>query len=390
MAATLKKKKKARTKLKAFGSGAADLEAIRSVSSEFGAWKPAPETLRKIEAVPTIFPWYNVVTGVGGHPTGCLALLHGPSGEGKTSFMLGLGKSYLMRNHFFGLVDAERTTPDTWVRQLFGSLYDHPGFVLLPTSTYEEVSDAVRDFCRTIAKKREAGSLPADTTALIVIDSLRKLFPKDMLKNLLTEGAANVRGKSASRGVDGYGGRGAQIKAKLNSAWTDELIPMLADTNCSLIFIGREIERQKINIFDSGPDYKVLGGTAVNYDATLRIRVKSKLLKDANEAGAIVGERLAVEVHKTKLMHRRVKTPTGYFHTSNGTITPLGFDRFRDVLDLAIHTGVVEKKKGWHRWGDEPMGNGEVAALKWLISNPKAMLEIENRAVASGLEMNPG
>ena len=77
-------------------------------------------------------------------------------------------------------------------------------------------------------------SLPLTTSALIAIDSIRKLVPKKLFDELAKAEKADSGDKPKGRfakkpkGVDGYGGRAAQLKAALNAAWMDELVPLPA------------------------------------------------------------------------------------------------------------------------------------------------------------------
>ena len=50
-----------------------------------------------MRAVPTIFPQYDRATRVGGHPIERWTTVHGPSNHGKTTFLHGLGASFLQR-----------------------------------------------------------------------------------------------------------------------------------------------------------------------------------------------------------------------------------------------------------------------------------------------------
>lgn len=367
-----------RTRTKKGFTGGRDerTKALAAVAADFKGWRPAPEVLRKIEAVPTIFPQYDAAVRVGGHPISRFTLVHGPSNEGKTAFTLGLGRSFLERGHFFAFADAERTTPPDWLKTLFGQWHDHPAFVALPIHTYEQTVDGVRDFCTKVAAARDKGDLPPDVTGLIVIDSIRKLVPAGLLKTLLKEGA---EGSKKSKGVDGFGGRAGQIKAALNAAWVDELIPLLADTRMAMAVIARETTDPNAGMYDEG--IKVGGGSALYYDSSLDIRVSRRFIRDGDDKGRIYGERHTLEIRKTKVAKKEEQHPRAYFHTSNGTLSPEGFDRPRDLVELGIATGIIELKGSWYSYdtGEESgkLGQGEHGAVKFLHANPPTMALIE-------------
>lgn len=349
------------------------ISALSSIIGKDSAFRPAREILKRVRAVPTIFPDVDRKLRVGGWPIERLATIHGPSSEGKTSFLHGLGLSFLQRGHFYVHVDAERTTPITWMESLFGQFADSPLFLAYRPPSFEETSDAVRAFLTTLAAARAKGKVPKDTTALIGIDSLRKLVPKDFLKKVAKEGVAKSSQKS---GVDGMKGMGAAIKAKLNAAWIDELTPLLDDTMSSMIFVGREMENTEGGEWD--PDWKLGGGKAVYFDSSITARIERKWVYgpgEKDERKPVYGERHGVAIRKTKVAGKEEKVVHAFFHTSNGVLVPPGFDRARDVVCVARDLDVL-KGDGWLSW-NRRRWNGEHAATKFLTANPLVLAELE-------------
>lgn len=364
---------------------------LAAVAKDFKEFKPAVEVLTPIEAVPTIFPQYDVAAGVGGHPISRFTLVHGPSNEGKTTFVLGLGKSFLERGHFFAFADAERTTPPEWLSALYGPLMQSPGFVALPVSSYEQTVEGVRDFCTKVAKARSAGNLPEDCTGVIVVDSIRKLMPKNLLSNLMAEAgksdAAEGKGKAAGKkkkpkGVDGFGGRAAQLKAALNAAWMDELVPLLADTRMAMVVIARETDDADADEYALEEDrVKVGGGKAIYYEGSLVVRVSRTFIRDDEDKSRIYGERHKLVIRKTKVARKEEAHPKAYFHTSNGMLGgPEGFDVARDLLELGQDMGLVEVNGSWFSYdlGEKSgkLGQGKNGALKFLYSHPEVLADL--------------
>jgi len=353
------------------------LAAIAKVADRFSGFKPAGEVLTKVRAVPTNFVQLNVATRVGGWPIERIGLVHGPSGYGKTSFALGLGLSFLERGHFFAYVDAEYTTPQTWLSQLMAEQAINPAFVAKRPKTYEETRDSVKQFAETIGQAKDKGDLDSETTALIVVDSLRKLVPNRMAEALEKE-AEKV-------GLDGMRGMGGAYRAALNSAWFDELIPLLFHTGTALVVVARE--RKKMNAQPFETQYEIGGGESVIYDSSLICRITREFVKEGEE---ITGERHLVRISKSKVGGRDGKYTDAHFSTSLGITSPAGFDRARDVLEMALSCGVVEKKAGKH-WvttdagplgAGEVFGNSEAEALKYMRANPAANQAIEEQATA--------
>lgn len=327
------------------GGGPAErLAAMHRVAGRINGFRPAKEVLTKVRAHPTIFPLYDRATKVGGHPIERVALVHGPSNHGKTAFVHGLGLSFLRTADFYCYVDAEYTTPEDWLTMLMAGYSDHPGFLATRPESYEETVASVRNCLTTIAKAREEGELEPSTTALVVVDSIQKLVPKDLMAKVLKD--------INKHGLDGASGRGAMIKAALNSQWLNELVPLLYHTKASMVFISREYEQgvdlSKLHEPGGGSEFKVGGGKALIFESSIVARVTRSWVKDGSgEDARVVGERHRVDITKTKVSGKQHKVETGFFHTSNGVLVPAGFDRARDVLELAIDAGLVTLSGSW-------------------------------------------
>lgn len=353
------------------------LAVLEQVAAESKAWRPAREVLTKVRAVPTTFVQYDRATRVGGHPIERFTTLHGPSNHGKTTFVHGLGLSFLQRGHMYGLVDAEYTTPEDWLDRLMAEHTSNPGFLALRPHTYEETVDAVRSLLTQLQKARVADTTGAlhDMSALVAVDSMRKLVPEDIYAKIMKKGAS---GKDGS--VDGMGGRAAQIKAAMNAAWLDELTPLLYHTHSAMVAIARESEdtTADANAKAWGNDWKMTGGKALEFDASLVIRItRASWVKDGNgDSARVVGERHRITIRKTKVAGKADKTVVCHFHTSNGVLFPEGFDRPRDVLELAREYGIVEEAGSWLKWGSV-RAQGETGMLKRLHERPDSLAALE-------------
>jgi recombination protein RecA len=333
-------------------------------------WRPAREVLTRVRSVPTIFPWLDYATKVKGYPVGRITVVHGPSSEGKTELALGLGLSFLKRRHFFGLVDAEFTTPITWLEGLMTRYADDPLFLALRPKSYEHTVDAVRQMLKTIIAGKETGDLPKDTSGLIVVDSLRKLVPENFLAKIAKNGAQGERGS-----VDGMNGMGAAIKAKMNADWFDELTPLLYRADVAMLLIGRESENRDAP--KGGPAWKLTGGKSVLFESSLSMRVERDWVREgAGKDATVTGERHDVEIYKSKVAGKDDIVDVFSFHTSNGKLSPEGFDPARDILELGVQLGVVKMAGSWvsyrtKRW------QGKNQAVKRIAADAALREELE-------------
>ena len=369
-------------------------KALGAVSKRFRGWRPQAEVIREVEVVPTCMPAYDVHNRVGGHPISRIALVHGPSAEGKTLFELALLKSFLERGHFAAFADAERSTPARWVNTMMGEVAKSPGFVALPVKTFEHGRDAIRSLCETTAEARVKRELPEDVTALVCVDSLRGLVPKAIFDELKKAQEADAaEGKQRSRfgkkpkGIDGFGGRAAQMKAALLSAWMDECVPLFADTRCALLLIGRETKAEVESGFrvitEEWKEYKVGGGVAPFFMASQVIRVTREYVrvKDSDGKSQVVGERHDLAMYKVKVSGKEDVAQYAYVHTSNGVQSPEGFDRARDVSALSVQLEVVKPHGSWLVRSDtgEAIAQGEEQLVRKLRTEAGLMGELERQ-----------
>lgn len=350
---------------------------MAKVAQSFGAFRPAAEVVRRVEAVPTLFVDLDRVFGCGGLPTGRIIVVHGPPNNGKTALTLGLGLSFLKRDHFFGLADLERTTPTDWLENLYGDAAKHPGFVALSgDGTFEHVRDGHRSFFEGVAEGRKSGDLPPDTRAITLVDSIKKLIPKKLWDELDKAIAADTkatkvlpggRKQKPKGGVDGAGGRAGQIKAAYLSAWFDELVPLLAETQGTVIMIAREeVGEEQIGTF-TREVITLNGGRAVNFESSLTLRVlASPTYEGDGDKREYVGEKHIVQVRKTKVAAKEERVPEAVFHTSNGAQCPAGFDRARDLFACALELGVIEVKGSHYSTTRAKLGQGQTQALQSL------------------------
>jgi RecA/RadA recombinase len=379
------------------------MENLMAVAAAFQGFRPAHQVLERVQAVPTVMIQYDHATRVGGHPTKRISLIHGPSGEGKTYATLALVRSFLRVDNPALFIDAERTLEEAFARMVLGDAYEHPLFHPHIPSTYEDTVRQVRVWCNTVKKLRDAGKLAKNACGLVVVDSIRKLVPEDQW-NKITKLAKKEGDKDKVRD------RSAQIKAMMNAAWCDELIPLLEQTGCTMVIIAREADDPNADIRAkmAGYGYKVGGGAALYYDASLDIRIerasfvsKENLDKQGNKTKpTIYGERHRVTIKKSKIAGKEDRVTVCYFHTSNGILVSPGLDAARDVLELAKRFEIVRapgakkgaKKKtgggGWLSWGNHRW-QGEHAAVKKLTAEPELLASLERAVREKFKQANP-
>lgn len=345
----------------------ARLDAMSRVAGAFKSFRPAVEVVRRVEGVPTIFVDLDRMLGCGGLPTSRVIVVHGPANAGKTALTLGLGLSFLRRDHFFGLADLEHTTPTDWLEGLYGEAFRHPGFVALSgDGTFENVRDGHREFFEGVAEGRRKGDLPPETRAVTLVDSIKKLMPKKLWEELDKAVSADAseankgqgRRNKKPKGIDGAGGRAGQIKAAYLSAWFDELAPLLATTLGTVILIAREsVTEEQVGQFTKEV-ITLGGGNATNFESSATLRVTNHpIYEEVGKEKQYVGERHVLQLRKTKVAAKDERMPEAVFHTSNGALCPAGYDPARDLLVCALELGVVEVHGSHYSVADARLGS---------------------------------
>ncbi len=364
---------------------------LSALDKRFAAFKPAREVLTNVRAVPTCFVQFDHGTRCGGWPLERPAVIHGPSNEGKTVFLLGIAGSFLERNHFVQWNDAEQTTTEKWVEELLASLVKHPRFFACRQNNYEKFVDETRAFHRTVKDARLAGEIDAATSAITIVDSLRKLVPEDIMAKIKKFGAGGDKGS-----VDGMGGRGAQIRAAMNAAWLDELVPLVAECGTSWAGIARETQDAEADEWakKAGNDYKVGGGKALIFDSSLVCRIQRDkwITVGEDKAKVVLGERHEIAIKKTKVGGKEERETRAYFHTSNGRESPYGFDFARDAVELALTLGVLVQNGSSYGWPARQIKSafsGRENMIRELREAPDDLVMLQDECRAKFDEVEP-
>lgn len=289
-------------------------------------------------AVPTIFTGFNRLMGVGGAPLSCVWLVHGPSMGGKTAALLALLKSVQQAGGLTAFVDAElaadtrrwfpRLGVDTSKCLYIGRSDDKKA---LGPLSYEEVVDEVDGLIERYLGMIRAGEIDPNTPFIIVVDSISRMVPGQLFKNLKKDG-----GKALAGGV-------GRLQALLNTAWMAELGAKVGDANILFAAIAHEYTKTDGKSWTSG--YKVRGGDSLIYDSMIEIRVTyaGGVADYSKDGSPTVGKK-----HRIKLLKNKhgPAFKECYFYTSDGSgKCPMGFDRTREVIHEGLLRGIIEGPK---------------------------------------------
>ncbi len=355
---------------------------------DIDGWGQASEVFDYVTSVRTIFPDFNRATTVGGLPVRRIHTVHGPTHGGKTAFALGLVKSFVDVGHIGGYIDAEHTLGQEFVEETVRELKDKRNFIANRPESYEKTIKAVDTFLAKVSKARET---EPGIKSILVIDSINKLVPERELASLLKKETTDYKGKKSGGASELTKGHQGRYRAALNQAWLDHLTPIVARAECAMVIIAQERDEADTTSFVKD-DFKVKGGKALMFDASLVIRVSkaAPIYDTGNEKknDKIVGFAHRVRIWKSKIGHMDGKYSDCAFHLSNGKIAPAGFDMARDSLAIGSKMGIVKTAGAWFSYqGRRQQGiNG---AIEHMIKHPDRLNDLMNE-IAEKIDKDAG
>lgn len=264
--------------------------------------------------VPTILTSYNRATSVGGHPLGCMTLVHGPNQVGKSALALAIIESLRGYGHPTFILDTEFAAEKKW----YGAISPRSGFKM--SGSLNEAHDDVQSMLDRLRKGKEAGKISEDVGAGFLVDTLTKLLPEELLKKIEDNGPE----------------RAFPLQANFVSLWLKSLIPKLYRSGSSMLVVLQE--RTKMNAKPFEADYKVTGGHSVQYDNRLRLRVY--YAKKVKMKATVVGMECRYTVENNKIAGTMMER--GIFFTANGRDSDKGLDLVREALAEAEQRGWID------------------------------------------------
>ena len=138
-----------------------------------------------------------------------------------------------------------------------------------------------------------------------------------------------------------------------------------------VIFVNQV--REKIGVMFGNPE-TTPGGRALKFYSSVRIDIrKVDMIKSGVDITGI----------KTKVKIVKNKVAPPFKFTELEIEFGKGISREGDLLDLAVHQGLIEKSGTWFSIGEERMGQGREAAKTFLRNNPQIFTDLEKKIQAA-------
>ncbi|MBU0574513.1 MAG: recombinase RecA [Candidatus Margulisiibacteriota bacterium] len=308
--------------------------ALAQIEKNFGKgsiMKMGMATRLQIEAIPTGSLSLDMALGVGGLPKGRIIEIYGPEGGGKTTVSLQTIAEAQRAGGIAAFIDAEHAMDPVYAKKLGVDINN----LLISQPDYGEQA---LEICETLVR---SGAID-----IIVVDSVAALVPK-----------AEVEGEMGDAQIG--------LQARLMSQALRKLTSVVSKSKTVLIFINQL--REKVGVMFGNPEVTP-GGRALKFYSSVRLDVRAR--EKIKEGEQIIGTRVAVKVVKNK-----VAPPfrSGSFVLIHGE----GISKQAELLEMGVAANIVAKSGSWYTFGEEKLGQGFDASIKYLKATPSTAEKIE-------------
>ena len=286
-----------------------------------------------VEAIPTGALSLDIALGVGGIPKGRVTEIYGPESSGKTTLCQHIIAEAQKRGGIAAFIDVENALDPVYASCCGVNVEE---MYISQPDTGEQALEIAEALVRS-------GAID-----IVVVDSVAALVPR-----------AEIEGEMG----DAHMG----LQARLMSQALRKLSGAVKQSNTALIFTNQL--RQKIGVMFGNPE-TTTGGMALRFYASVRLDMRR--VQAIKESGEVIGNRTKATVKKNK-----VAPP---FRVAEFDIMyNEGISKVGDVLDIAVDTGIIEKRGSFYSYGETRLGQGRENVKGYLRDNPGMAIEIENQ-----------
>jgi recombination protein RecA len=315
------------------------MEAVRELRGNDSIAQLTGAKIAKVPVISTGLPSLDAALGIGGLPKGRIVEIAGEEAVGKSTLALHVVAEAQRLGGICAYVDAEHSLDPAYARALG---VDTESLLFSQPTTGEDALNTAADLVGTRA------------VAVVVIDSVAALTPK-----------AELEGEIG----DSHMG----LQARMMGQALRNLVGAANRTGTLVIFINQF--RSKIGVMYGSPR-TTTGGNALKFFASVRMELGRRGAIKVGDTP--IGTLINIKVNKNK------HAPP-FKETEIDVIWGQGFDRYSDLLGMAITVGVVEKASGARFvFGGEQFAHGAAQAAAKLREDPKFYAELKKLVAAKG------
>ena len=288
----------------------------------------------KVEVISTGSLLIDQAIGVGGLPCGRIVEIYGPEASGKTTLALHAIAQAQQKGGICAFIDAEHALDPAHVRKL-GVNTDE--LIISQPDYGEQALDIAEMLVRS------------GVVDMIVVDSVAALVPK-----------AELEGDMGDVHVG--------LQARLMSQALRKLTPVVHKSKTVIVFINQV--RQTIGAMPYSPKETTTGGKALKFYASVRIEVRR--IASLKKKDVVIGNRVSVKIAKNKVAapFRKVELDL---------LFDQGISPELDLLDAALHYGVIVQSGAWFSINGEKIAQGREQVIEYLKNNGAVMTSLKKQ-----------
>lgn len=263
----------------------------------------------------------------GGYGLGRIVEIYGPESSGKTTLTLEAAVQAQKKypNKWIAIVDAEHSFDPEYAEKL--GLNMDMVKISQPDNGEQAIDIAI-------------GLIGTGAFSMCIIDSVAALTPKAELEGEMTDSQMGLH-------------------ARLMSKALRKMTGVANNTNTMVFFINQL--RDKIGVMFGNPE-TTTGGNALKFYATQRIDIR-------RSAGDKDGDEFINNKTKCKIVKNKIAPPFKKCEFNIGFGT--GIDKTKEVVDLAVDFGIINKAGSWYSYGETKLGQGTQGVLTMVKDNPE-------------------
>lgn len=280
----------------------------------------------KIDVISTGSILIDEAIGVGGLPCGRIVEIYGPEATGKTTLALHAIAQAQKNGGICAFIDAEHALNSAQARRIGVNIDD---LIISQPDCGEQALDIAEVL------------ISSGAIDIVVIDSVAALVPR-----------AELEGDMG----DVHMG----LQARLMSQALRKLTPVVHKSKTVLIFINQV--RQNIGAMPYAPKETTTGGNALKFYASVRLEIRRVASLKRKEVQ--IGNRISVKVAKNKVAPPFERVEVDLLFSE-------GISMELDLLDAAIHYGVIVQSGAWFSCNGTKIAQGREQVLQHLKADPE-------------------
>jgi len=291
----------------------------------------------------------------GGMPRGFMVELYGDESTGKTTLALHCAKQTMLAGETVVYADFEQTlrTQFQYLQNLGIDTNSQKFIHLIPTN----LEDGAKVIGECLIKLKPA---------LIIIDSVTAMIPKEVLEKDTGDGAAIGK------------------HARLVGSFINWIVKKLQPYNTTLLLVNQMRSNIKSSQYDPGPSFVTSGGKSIPFFSTLRIRLKETGKKEevANKSSITGLDEKKIVSKEVKVVIEKNKLDMPYKSGPIFIVFGQGIDNIMSLISLGVNKNVIKKSGAYFTWKD-PNSNlafniqSKQALKKHLEQNPEILKALQ-------------